>query len=229
MGRYLWCEDSASGYQFWCFLCKFLYPDVIVESKKNNTRLRKAASQIQNDGNDYYLLIDNALDNPDVSREIKILKRDTSAKPNVHIMEIHSFEYALLSFELLEQWVFAEKDPLKEQRRNLIENSKLFVKMNSKIRPAEDQIKLFENEEEYKDKMSEQIAAKLLFAITRNTGFETDKGHLGECFVVNCCEWNSRQSDDICGLDNNRITDAEKAGLLVERSILKQVFERLEA
>ena len=94
---------------------------------------------------------------------------------------------------------------------------------------AEDKEMLFENEEEYKDKTSEQIAAKLLLAITRNTGFETDKGHLGECFVVNCCEWNNRQTDDICGLDNNKITEAEKAGILVERSILKQVFERLEA
>ena len=33
----------------------------------------------------------------------------------------------------------------------------------------------------------------MLFAITRNTGFETDKGTLGACFTVDCCDWSERQ------------------------------------
>ena len=33
----------------------------------------------------------------------------------------------------------------------------------------------------------------MLFAIARNTGFETDKGTLGVCFTVDCCDWSERQ------------------------------------
>ena len=47
----------------------------------------------------------------------------------------------------------------------------------------------------------EQLSAKLLFDLTRNTGFEVSKGDLGECWQKSCCEWSDRQEDDICGLD----------------------------
>lgn len=47
----------------------------------------------------------------------------------------------------------------------------------------------------------EQLSAKLLFDLTRNTGFEVSKGNLGECWQKSCCEWSDRQVDDICGLD----------------------------
>ena len=78
---------------------------------------------------------------------------------------------------------------------------------------------------EYESKNSEQIAAKLLFEITRNTGFETDKSQVGDCFINSCCEWTERQSNDLCGLDSHRISAGEKAKLLVVRSALKAAFE----
>ena len=52
----------------------------------------------------------------------------------------------------------------------------------------------------------EQLSAKLLFDLTRNTGFEVSKKAIGECWVRSCCEWNERQEDDICGLDNSRLS-----------------------
>ena len=227
MSKYLWCEDSAAGYEFWYALCKSLYPDVKVESKGNNTRLRKAASNIQNDGNEYYILIDNAADNPDVIREIRKLSHDTSDKNNVQLMQIHSFEFAVLSFQYLDQWVFAQKDDLKEKRQHLIDKSKLFVKLVSDCGYADELLAFSANNDMFKRHTSEKVAAKLLFEITRNTGFETDKGHLGECFIINCCEWDGRQPDDICGLDGNRISAVQKAEQLVEYSALKKIFEEI--
>ena len=132
MSKFLWCEDSKSGYQFWKALFRELYPDVMVETKGSNTRLRKAAGRIQADGNEYYILMDAAMDNPDVIRETSKLKEDTAGKDNIHLIKLHSFEYALLSFELLEQWVFAEVHPLKDDRQDLLRARALFIERMSK-------------------------------------------------------------------------------------------------
>ena len=83
-------------------------------------------------------------------------------------------------------------------------------------------------EEKYKAYNSEQIAAKLLFEITRNTGFQTDKGELGKCFVNDCCTWMERQEDDICGLDDNRIDAKEKIRILIDHSVLKEAFRKVD-
>ena len=108
MSKYLWCEDSGSGYLFWRTLCGYLYPDVMVETKGNNSRLRAAVGQIKNDGNEYYILMDDAADNPDVIRETNALRKNAEGKSNVSLILVHSFEFALLSFRFLEQWVFAD-------------------------------------------------------------------------------------------------------------------------
>ncbi len=225
MSKFLWCEDSGSGYQFWCTLCKSLYPDITVESKKNNSRLRRAAEEIQDDENEYYILMDKALDNPDVIRENQRLLKKTENKDNVHVILIHPFELALLSFSFLEQWVFAEQDALQEQRQDLLRMCALFVKFNTEAEEPASLVYYKEIYRKYPGKNTEQIAAKLLFEITRNTGFETDKGTLGPCFVVDCCDWQERQSNDICGLEHNKISAHAKAEQLVEYSIIKQAFE----
>ena len=183
MKKYIWCEDAGSGYQFWKVLFKNLYPDIIVETKHNNSQLSKNAENINEDGNLYYIMIDTATDNPDVIRELKRLKKNISGKNNVRIIELRSFEFALLSFEYLEEWVFAEHDELKDKRK-------------------------------------QQIIAK-----QTNTGFETDKSKIGPCFVCSCCEWDGKQDDDICGLDNSKPTLSEKMKQLSEYSVLHKAFE----
>lgn len=225
MSKLLWCEDSGSGYQFWSAIGKELFPEIHIETKGNNTNLRKAASKIAADGNQYFILMDTPIDNPDVLREAKGLKRAVSGKNNVYIIHLHSFEYALLSFDLLDQWVFAEEDALKEKRKSWLLLRTLFLKLISTGGDEADLVDFKKWLEGFRNKNSEQIAAKLLYEITRNTGFETDKSKLGECFVVSCCEWDARQDDDICGLDPNRIDSHEKARLLVEHSALKKAFE----
>ena len=227
MARYLWCEDSKSGYQFWKTIIGKIYPDIIVETKRGNTRLRKSVERIDNDGNQYYIVMDSAIDNPDVLRETRRLSADISGKGNVHSISIHSFEFVLLSFELLEEWVFAEVDPLRDNRRRVLAASNIFVS-RIKDKGNANALKDFKDVfDEYKARNSEQIASKLLFEITRNTGFETNKSKLGECFVVNCCDRTTRQDDDVCGLDDNRINSIEKAKLIVEYSVLGETIEKV--
>ncbi|MDO5326057.1 MAG: hypothetical protein Q4G00_04955 [Clostridia bacterium] len=225
MSKFLWCEDSKSGYQFWSTLFRELHPDVTVETKGSNTGLRKAASKIAADGNVYYIVMDTAVDNPDVLRETRRLKEIIDGKENIHVIKVHSFEFALLSFDLLEQWVFAEEDELKEKRQNVLRARTVFLHQYASGADAAGLQTFKEAFADYESKNSEQIAAKLLFEITRNTGFETDKSQVGDCFINTCCEWAKRQSDDLCGLDSHRITAGEKAKLLVDRSALKAAFE----
>ena len=107
MSKYVWCEDSGSGLTFWTALFQTLYPDIIVQSKQNNTRLRKAVSEISEKSVDqFYVLIDNAVDNPDVLREVKKLSDISQTKQNVQIIRVHSFEFVLLSFTDLDNWIF---------------------------------------------------------------------------------------------------------------------------
>ena len=70
MAKYLWCEDSGAGYQFWKVMCKELYPHITIETKKGNSKLCKAAEQITEDNNIYYIVLDSAIDNPCVLREV---------------------------------------------------------------------------------------------------------------------------------------------------------------
>lgn len=224
MSTYVWCEDRGSGYRFWKELFGALYPEFSVESKGNNSKLRKAAERLEEDGNAYYILMDIVADNPDVVREATRLKKCVFGKKNVHIIKVHSFEFSLLSFEKLEQWVFAAEDALKAERANLLQARRLLVKLNSEA-TAEDLQAIRSLTADLHFDNSEQLAADLLYYITRNTGFATGKDSLGECFINNCCEWTARQPDDICGLDEERPSADNKKQQLVGFSLLKQAFE----
>ena len=69
LSKYIWCEDSKSGYQFWKALFKEVYPDYTIESKRSNSNLSRSVAQINDDGNTYFIMLDTAIDNPDVLRE----------------------------------------------------------------------------------------------------------------------------------------------------------------
>ncbi len=227
MSIYAWCEDSGSGFEFWKQIFGTLYPNIIVETKSNNSRLRRAADSIENDGDEYYILMDSFIDNQDVLRELDGLKRCVKEKKNVHIIDIRSFEFVLLSFKSLIQWIFAEQDELKDRRQDFIRARELFIKQ---VIQSIDIAKNDELESLFpyaKTHNSEQSAAELLYQITRNTGFETDKGRLGECFINSCCEWASRETDDICGLDTNRLSADEKKIQIFNESVLKSAFEKV--
>lgn len=225
MSKYVWCEDSGSGFDFWTYLFRELDPDIIVQSKRSNSDLRKAVASISEDNDDhYYILVDNAVDNPDVLREVKKLTEISQRKKQVVILKIHSFEFVLLSFKDLENWIFAPEDDLRESRKDLLHWKDIFVNAFTDLQNA-DILNTVKEALKYSKKYnSEQLSAKMLFDITRNTGFETNKGNLGKCFVVDCCTWEERQQDDICGLDDHRITSADKMRCIYEKSVLKNAL-----
>ena len=226
MSTYVWCEDTGSGFVFWKKIFDALHKGTIVESKKNNSELVKSVSKIDSGSDKYYILVDSAVDNPDVLRETQRLYAAIREKLNVSVVKIHSFEFVMLSFDLLIDWIFARQDSLKEKRRDLLEAKYMFVEIVNKGGDASELLAVKEKLDFCDSMNSEQISSKLLFEITRNTGFETTKGSLGECFIVDCCDWKSRMDDDICGLDENRISADRKMREIFEHSVLKESFAR---
>lgn len=226
MGKYVWCEDSGSGFLFWTTFFHVINPEIVVESKRCNSGLIKAVKHIEEtDENQYYILLDNAVDNPSVLLEVKKLSDLAKEKNNVTSIKVHSFEFVLLSFQDLEKWIFAEEDELKDKREDIINAKNHFVTTYTKTNDASvlaEVQKLLKYNRNYN---SEQLSAKLLLEITRNTGFETKKGAIGECFILDCCNWQARQSDDICGLENGRLSQAEKMLHIREKSVLKNALE----
>ena len=62
---FLWIEDrkGKASYTFWENLMKQLRPDVIVESKKNNSELVKAVKTLKDEENKYVIVFDNFIVN----------------------------------------------------------------------------------------------------------------------------------------------------------------------
>jgi hypothetical protein len=190
---------------------KQLYPEVLVESKKNNSELVKAVKGLEDTENRYIIVFDNSFDNPQVAMEQKILRQYADKKDNVLMMDIICFEYLLLEFKDLISWIYAPDDDFLTKRIKAITAREKLVRM---IEADELNYKDIKEIIDYNDSVDryniEQLSAKILFDLTRNTGFEVSKGSIGECWTKSCCEWKNRMEDDICGLDNRRLSVNEK-------------------
>jgi hypothetical protein len=70
---YLWIEDrkGKASYTFGISFMEQLCPDVIVESKKNNSELVKAVKALQDAENKYIIVFDNSFDNLQIVMEQK--------------------------------------------------------------------------------------------------------------------------------------------------------------
>ena len=115
---FLWIEDrkDKASYQFWENFIKQLCPKVVIESKKNNSELVKAVRSLKDTDNKYIIIFDNSFDNLQVVMEQKLLKQYADAKNNVFLMDIICFEYILLEFENLIEWIYAPDDEFLEKR-----------------------------------------------------------------------------------------------------------------
>lgn len=227
---FLWIEDrkGKASYIFWENFMKQLYPDVIVESKKNNSELVKSVKALQDIENKYIIVFDNSFDNLQVVMEQKRLKRYVSEKKNVFLLDIICFEYILLEFKELIGWIYAPEDEFLEKRAGTITARHKFVESlqddNFDYKRIREIVEYDKNIEEHN---IEQLSAKLLFDLTRNTGFEVSKGVIGECWIKSCCEWEERQEDDICGLDNSRLSVFDKMKRIYMESSLKLQFSKV--
>ena len=227
---FLWIEDrkGKASYTFWENLMKQLRPDVIVESKKNNSELVKAVKTLQDEENKYILVFDNSFDNLQVVMEQKRLKKYVNEKENVFLLNIICFEYLLLEFKELIEWIYAPEDEFSQKRVKAIAARHKLVESlqddNLDYKGIREVVEYDKNIEEHN---IEQLSAKLLFDLTRNTGFEVSKGVLGECWIKSCCEWENRQEDDICGLDHNRRSVFEKMKRIYDGSSLRLQFPKV--
>ena len=99
MKTYLWIEDrkGKSSYIFWQTFMEQLCPEIVVESKRNNSGLVKAVKALEDNENRYVIVFDNSFDNLQVAMEQKLLRKYTKAKNNVILMDIICFEYILSS------------------------------------------------------------------------------------------------------------------------------------
>lgn len=227
---FLWIEDrkGKAGYVFWKSFVKQLCPEIIVESKENNSELVNAVNNIDNSDNKYIIFFDYSFDNPQVLLEHKRLKKYADEKKNVFLLEIICFEYLLLEFKDLIKWIYAPEDEFLIKRVMAINAREKLVET---IRNGNTYYKsireIMEYDEHIKEHNVEQLAGRLLFDLTRNTGFEVTKATIGDCWVKSCCEWEKRQENDICGLDHNRLLLFDKMKKIYEETSLREQFSKV--
>lgn len=227
---FLWIEDrkEKASYIFWKNLMEQLYPEVTVEGKKNNSELVKSVKALKDISNKYIIVFDNSFDNLQVVMEQKLLRSYVDGKDNVVLMDIICFEYILLEFKELIKWIYAPDDEFLEKRANAIAVREKFVdSINSGELKYKDIQEIMEYDKHVQEHNVEQLAARLLFALTRNTGFEVSKGTIGECWIKSCCEWNNREESDICGLDDSRLSIFDKMKNIYEGTSLKEQFSNI--
>lgn len=160
--------------------------------------------------------------------EQKRLKKYANEKKNVFLLDIICFEYILLEFQELLEWIYAPRDEFLEKRVGTIAaRHKLVEALQDEYFNYKGIREIVEYDKNIEEHNIEQLSAKLLFDLTRNTGFEVSKGVLGECWIKSCCEWKERQEDDICGLDNNRLSVFDKMKRIYTGSSLKQQFPKV--
>ena len=131
----------------------------------------------------------------------------------------------MLEFDKLIDWIYAPEDEFREKRAGAIAARDKLVQiistddMNYKV--------ILDYDNNLDNHNIEQLSAKLLFDLTRNTGFEVSKANLGECWSQNCCEWADRQADDICGLDQTKLTLKDKMKCVYSGTSLRGEFENI--
>lgn len=227
---YLWIEDriGKASYKFWTTFMHEICPNVIVESKKNNHELVKAVKGLHDTENRYIIALDNSFDNVQIYMEQKILKQAAEKRENVLLLNLICFEYVLLEFDKLIDWIYAPEDEFRKKRAGAINAREKLVQI---IRSGEVNYKEIQEILDYDSKLDnhniEQLSAKLLFDLTRNTGFEVSKSDLGECWQQNCCEWADRQENDICGLDKTGLSRHDKMKNIYSGTSLQREFENI--
>lgn len=227
---YLWIEDriGKASYMFWTTFMHEICPNVIVESKTNNQELVKSVKGLADKENRYVIAFDNSFDNVQIYMEQKILKEAAAIRDNVFLLNLICFEYTLLEFDKLIDWIYAPEDEFREKRADTIAAREQLVQM---IKSGEMNYKAIQEIMNYNNNLTdhniEQLSAKLLLDLTRNTGFEVSKGTLGECWKQNCCEWVGRQEDDICGLDHTKLALKDKMKSIYLGTSLYGEFENI--
>ena len=221
-------RKEKSSYIFWQTLMNQIYPGVIVESKKNNSELVKAVKSLEDEVNRYIIVFDNSFDNLQVAMEQKLLKQYADKKNNVYLVDIICFEYLLLEFKELITWIYAPYDDFLQKRaKAIVAREKLVNTIETGNLNYKDIREIVEYSEHLNNYNIEQLSARILFDLTRNTGFEVSKGTIGQCWIKSCCEWENRMANDICGLDDKRLQLSDKMKHIFEGTSLFKQFQNI--
>lgn len=202
-----------------------LCPDVIVESKENNSELIKAVKYLRDTDSKYIIVYDNSFDNVQLYQEQRILKNYIKSKPNIVLMDIICFEYILLEFDHLIEWIYSPDDEFLAKRADaILARNKLVETIKSGNLNYKIMKEIVEYDKHINNHNIEQLSAKLLYELTRNTGFEVSKGSVGDCWIKSCCEWKGRQDNDVCGLIGNPLSIKDKMRRVYQESSLCTQF-----
>lgn len=175
---FLWIEDQRgkAGFIFWKRLLQQLCPDIKVESKTNNSELVKAVRNLKDTKNRYIIVLDNSFDNLQVALEQKRLREYVEEKTNVALMNIVCFEYILLEFRKLIDWIYAPEDEFRIKRAGVIAaREKILDSIQSGDMDYKAIKEIIEYDKNIDEHNVEQIVAKILFDLTRNTGLDYSK------------------------------------------------------
>ena len=227
---YLWIEDriGKASYKFWTTFMHEVCPKVIVESKMNNRELVKAVKGLTDQKNRYIIALDNSFDNVQIYMEQKNLKEAADKRENVFLLDLICFEYTLLEFNKLIDWIYAPEDEFREKRAGaIVAREKLDQIISSGQINYKEMQEILDYDGNLCNHNIEQLSSKLLFDLTRNTGFEVSKGNLGECWRQDCCKWSERQEDDICGLDQTKLSLHDKMKNIYSGTSLQRKFENI--
>jgi hypothetical protein len=160
--------------------------------------------------------------------EEKKLREYVNQKENIFMLDIICFEYLLLEFKDLISWIYAFDDEFLTKRVKAIKAREKLVSMIETDEVNYKDIKEIVDYNESVDSYNiEQLSAKILFDLTRNTGFEVSKGKIGDCWVKSCCEWQNRMNDDICGLDKGRLSVNEKMRRIYKGTCLEMQLQKV--
>ncbi len=227
---YLWIEDrkGKAGYTFWAKLMEQICPEVIVESKKNNSELVKAVKHLKDRDNRYVIVFDNSFDNLQAVVEHKKLMHYAGGNANVILLDTICFEYILLEFRGLIDWIYAPEDVLLRKRAKAVAAREKLVTSIASGELHYKEIQEIVAYDRYIDEHNiEQLSARLLFDLTRNTGFEVSKGTIGSCWLCSCCWQSARQEGGLCGLDHARMSVLNKMKCIYEETSLQEQFSKV--
>ncbi len=130
-----------------------------------------------------------------------------------------------MEFKNLIGWIYAPEDEFLVKRTSAVAaREKLIHSIKSGDMNYKDIKEIVAYDEHISDHNIEQLAARLLFDLTRNTGFEVSKGKIGECWIKSCCQRSNRMENDICGLDHSRLSLYDKMKNIYENTCLKEQF-----
>lgn len=214
---YLCTEDSGSGRKFWELICENLFNGIAkvadIPGVSNDGvgfgNLMQYILNIKDIDNVYIVILDNPVDTNDDEHIFTEFIESLNEKnmPNIKIMPFISFEWMFLSLDFFMDWVYEKDDYFYKLRKEFVKCRQDLVNLNANaelFRYRELESMQFLMQKHPKRKTFEKLCKALLLEITKNTGFEVRDGYdkLGQCWYINCCDYENKQDDDVCGLSS---------------------------